>query len=501
MNVLSLIALLVLFIVFAVAATAKFLDRGGARQAMLDFGMPAPLAPLFAALLPVAEGVIAVTLLFPATRHWSAVAAGVLLLTFLLAVGYQLIRGRRPTCNCFGQLHPGRISGWTLARNLALFGLAAALVWPVPQAVVTFSPSFRAAFTPAVVWLLVAVAVLLVGQVLTGRALFALMRQQGRLLVRLDALEAPRAPVPPKPAPALQAAGLPVGARAPEFNLPSLVGETLTLGTLLAPQRPLVLIFVDPDCAPCTALLPQVAAWEQQGGVSFALISRGSVEANQKKVGPHHLATVLRQAEREVSERYRVQATPSAVLVHPDGTVAAPAAAGAVDIARLVESAFASVMSAAPQEASRQMPVPLAVGAAVPQLRLKDLQGRDFSEVHLLGQETFLLFFDPRCGYCRNMLEALKAWEVRRRADAPRLVLISAGSLQENVALELRSTVVLDEISSAMNRFGVPGTPSAVRISAFGRVASPVAVGADEVFALMAPLEPAVQRVGTLSTA
>ena len=50
-----LLAQLVLAGVFAVAALAKLADRRGSRQAMADFGLPAPLATIAAAVLPALE--------------------------------------------------------------------------------------------------------------------------------------------------------------------------------------------------------------------------------------------------------------------------------------------------------------------------------------------------------------------------------------------------------------------------------------------------------------
>jgi hypothetical protein len=117
---------------------------------------------------------------------------------------------------------------------------------------------------------------------LTGESwlLFHLIRQHGRLLLRMDALEARLtagglAPVPSVPS---AVPGLPIGAAAPTFRLAGLYGETLRLDALRAPGKPVVLISGDPDCGPCNALLPEVGRWQREHAaqLTLALMSRGT---------------------------------------------------------------------------------------------------------------------------------------------------------------------------------------------------------------------------------
>jgi hypothetical protein len=69
---------------------------------------------------------------------------------------------------------------------------------------------------------------------------------------------------------------------------------------------------------------------------------------------------------------------------------------------------------------------------------------------------------------------------------APQLLAVSAGTVEANQALGLRSPVVLDQGFSAGRAFGATGTPSAVLVDAQGHMASSVAVGAAAVLALAA---------------
>src|SRR5919202_5388545 len=119
-----LIARLLLALVFVVAGAAKLADRAGSRQAIVDFGVPAWLAPPLGILLPLAELLVAGALIPTASAWGGALGALALLLLFVAGIGINLARGHKPDCHCFGQLHSAP-AGWsTLVRNLLLAALA-----------------------------------------------------------------------------------------------------------------------------------------------------------------------------------------------------------------------------------------------------------------------------------------------------------------------------------------------------------------------------------------
>lgn len=97
-----LIARLLLASVFALAGVAKLADRAGSKQAVVDFGVPAPLASPLAILLPLCELVVAVALIPTPTAWWGAVGALALLLLFVMGIVLNLARGHKPDCHCFG---------------------------------------------------------------------------------------------------------------------------------------------------------------------------------------------------------------------------------------------------------------------------------------------------------------------------------------------------------------------------------------------------------------
>ncbi len=481
MDLLALLARLLLAAVFAVAGAAKLADRAGSRRVAADFGLPAALSAPLGILLPLAELAVAVALIPTASVRWGALGALALLLVFVAGIGANLARGRRPECHCFGQLHSAPAGPKTLARNGALAAVAAFLAWRAWEGEV--GPSALGWVGALSVELLIVAAGLLVLGLVIAQwwFLFGLLRQNGRLLARLGAVEESLAAAGMAPDPSENgsepAHGLPVGSPAPAFGLPDLDGEEVTLGSLRAAGRPVLLLFIDPDCEPCEDLLPEVRAWQEGRAdeLTVAPISRGTPEENRSKASEHGLTGVLLQEGRELSSAYQVYGTPSAVLVGPDGTIASLVAEGAEEVEDLASRAAGEEL------------LPSKIGEPAPEAELQDLSGRDVSLADFFrGEETLVLFWDPGCGFCQGMLADLKKWEQEARPEgAPRLLVVSTGTREANKGMGLSSTVALDRGFFAGRAFGATGTPSAVLVDAEGRVASGVAVGAQEVLGLL----------------
>jgi peroxiredoxin/uncharacterized membrane protein YphA (DoxX/SURF4 family) len=458
-----LTARLFLAAVFAVAGVAKLVDRAGARRSARAFGVPDALAPAFAVLLPAAELICAAALVPARSASWGAAGALILLVLFIAAIVVNMALGRRPDCHCFGQLHSSP-AGWkTLSRNVAL----AAIAWYVGSGFSRTYPSLTLDTTALLVLVVAAQAV--IGAVL----FYQVLRQNGRMLLRLDAIEAQLGLGERKNEPAL--AGLEAGSVAPDFRLARLDGGTATLASLWEDGRSVILFFTEPNCQGCDELLPQVGKWQHEhtDRVTVVPVSRGDVQANRTKARAHNIQGMLLQKDREVADAFRADRTPSALLVTA-GQISSPLALGPDAIRALLKQAT--------------MPPPLKQGDRVPSMRLRDLSGGTTDLAVLGDRSTLLLFWNPACGFCQAMLDDVKAWERDRSNDARELVVISAGSPKANREQGFRSRVLLDSAFNAGSRFGAEGTPSAVLVDEHGRVASEVGVGAKAVFALAGTL-------------
>jgi peroxiredoxin/uncharacterized membrane protein YphA (DoxX/SURF4 family) len=502
-----LAARLLLAGVFLVSGIAKLADRRGSQKAIIDFGLPAALAPTLGLLLPFAELTIAVALVPRLTAWWGALGALVLLVLFVIGISYNLAHGRTPDCHCFGQLHSAPIGWPTLARNGVLVVLSSFVLWfgrPDPG---LSAVSWVGALTPVErvgAFLAAIVFALLAGE---SWLLYHVLRRYGSLLLRVEALETNRTDTGDAiragevgqagPTPT---AGPSVGTIAPPFRLSGLTGGTFTLDTLLAAGKPVVLLFVDPGCGPCTALLPEVARWQHEyaGKLTLALISRGTPEANRLKTAEHKISHVLLQRDREVAQAYQAHGTPSAVLVRSDGMIGSPLSQGADAIRALVAGSIGLPMlktlpAAAVNgnglrggngQATVQPSAELKVGEPVSAFTLPDLTGKSVSLADFRGKHTLVLFWNPGCGFCQRMLEDIKAWEANPPEGAPRLLVVSTGTVEANQAMGLRSPVLLDQNLTVGRTLGASGTPTAVLIDAEGDVASAPAVGAPAVLAL-----------------
>jgi len=466
MNVILLMARLVLAGVFGVAGVAKLADPSGSRKSLSDFGVPGILAWPLGFLLPITELVCALALLPVTSAWWGACGVLALLLLFIAAMSVSLVRGRRPDCHCFGQVHSAPI-GWNLVlRNAALACVAGFIVWQGSgnsgASLLGLSASLTRSET-VTLGLAMAIAILAAFQFW---ALIHLLRQNGRLMLRIEALEN-KAPVPVETPPP----GLPLNSDAPAFSLSDLAGKTVTLDSLSRQGKPILLLFSEPGCSACDEALPEVAQWQREYGDRLLVIpiGRGEAQVNRAKSGKHGLENMLLQVDREVANAYLAGSTPSAVLIR-DAHIASSLALGTDAIRGLVVHAV--------------LPPSVTKGDEIPSLKLADLKGQVMDLAHLRGRRTLILFWNPSCGFCQQMLPDVQAWERNPQKDAPELLIVSAGAPEDIRKQGFRSRVLLDPYFGASQVFNSGGTPSAVLIDEQGRVASEVAVGAQEVLAM-----------------
>ena len=530
MDVVILLIRVALAGVFAVAAVAKLLDLPRAQQTMRAFGVPEPLAQPAGIALPLVELAIAMLLLPVATATGGGVLALLLLLGFIGAVGVNLAQGNRPDCNCFGQLHAAPIGWTTLARNgvlaaLALIAVVSGLAGDPGPSLLGWIGALDAAS-----WLLligvVAIAAATAGVIWL---LTHLMSQNGRLLARLDQIEAAmaaadisvagdedaaadearRAPDLPlrsvngadgaPPPVAMVAAPSPaptVGLRspskpAPPVALPDLDGQTVQLTDFRG--RPTAVLFWRPGCGFCQRMLTELKAWEADpppDAPQLLIVSSEDVASNRAQ---GLRSPIVLDDDYRVLSAFGATGTPSAVLVDAEGHIASGVGVGAAQVFSLLRNESLPPFDAVAtdgeadddeEDDDEALPVP-EIGTPAPPVTLPDLDGALVEVTARHGTPTALIFWDPDCGFCQRLLPELKQWEADPPAGAPDVVLISSGSIEANKAQDVRSLVVIDDDFTAGKAFGADGTPMAILIDGDGRVASELAEGQAEVLALL----------------
>ncbi|MGH2604641.1 MAG: redoxin domain-containing protein, partial [Dehalococcoidia bacterium] len=343
------------------------------------------------------------------TAPWAGWAAVTLLAAFIAGISYNLARGNTPDCHCFGQLQSEPIGPATLIRNgvliaIALFvGIAGFSYGPGPSMVDWVQNMDGLAWVVLIGGLLIIAA--LAGVVWM---LVHLLGQNGRLLVRLDRIEEALADADieigddEEDEDALEE-GLPFGSPAPAFNLSGLHGERMTLDALRAAGNPILLVFTDPNCRPCNALLPDIGKWQRdfRDKLTVALISRGTPEDYLAKSAEHGLTNVLLQTDNEVADAYQSGGTPSGLLVRADGMIGSGLAPGGDAIRKLVTQAVENKVPI-PIKAARKpvpAPAPLAsadkIGNPAPDVELPNLTGETVKLADFKGTPTAVLFWNP----------------------------------------------------------------------------------------------------------
>jgi peroxiredoxin/uncharacterized membrane protein YphA (DoxX/SURF4 family) len=340
MALVSVAIRLVLACTFSVAGLTKLADPKRTRQGIREFGVPGWAAKSVGFLLPLAELAVATCLVPASTVLLGSSAALILLFSFITGISINLARGRSPSCNCFGQVHSEPIGWSTLIRNCVLASGAGVVYLQGRNGLrVSVMAWTNGLSNSETVESILGVSVLLI--LTQGWLTLYLLRQKQSLILRIDAIEKKFTKASAANPSVAESTGLPIGSPAPSFELRALYGgASLKLDALLSEGRPLLLVFLDPDCGPCVTLLPDLLDWEQeQAFLTVALVSRGSEKANRARIQAHWFKYVLLQQDREVAAAYQVNGTPAAVLIGTDRLIASFVAMGSEEIANLIPSA------------------------------------------------------------------------------------------------------------------------------------------------------------------
>jgi len=371
-----------------------------------------------------------------------------------------------------------------------------------------------------------------------------LLRQNGRILLRLDELE--KRPNEVEFGGEDEREGLPLGSDAPEFELPGLAGERKSLTQFRG--QPLLLLFFNPACGFCRDLLPKLAglslrssrreeaqteipppkseidqslvtsaaaSGENTGRNSFVLIiSSGDAGTNRQLFNEHQLSCpVLLQKEAEVAATYKANGTPSGYLISAEGGIASELAIGAEAVLKLLErkvetgrtnaemdDGLLSSNGAAREERrvdrfknrslarSKIKRDGLKAGTPAPDFRLPRLDGRgELALSDLRGRRVLLAFSSPSCGPCNALAPELEKFH--RQHPELEVVMMSKGEPKENRAKlkghGLTFTVVLQQQWEISRRYGMFATPIAYLLDEQGVIAADVAVGVEPILALL----------------
>lgn len=333
-------------------------------------------------------------------------------------------------------------------------------------------------------WLVVAG----VGLGVAGLSWFSvqLLTQQGRLLLRIERLEA-----------SLAEAGIPLSAAmdgvAPgtqlDLELPDLDGQRHTLHEHSG--RRVLLVNWAPDCSFCDMVAPDLAEAQpllRARQVDVVLVSRGDREANTDLLEHHALAAPVLLADEPV-EGFAGVGTPAAYLLDEHGAVASPLVVGAdnvAELAREVTGRKRRLATEKPLTESKLERNGIPPGTPAPAFTLPDLDGGQVALDDHAGKRRLVVFSDPHCEPCMELAPSLAR---AARAGVPAIVMVSRGDPAENREkrdrFALAFPIGLQRSWEVSRQYGIFSTPVAFLVDEEGVIAQPVAIGPDAIIHLI----------------
>jgi peroxiredoxin len=332
---------------------------------------------------------------------------------------------------------------------------------------------------------------------------YQLVRQNGRMLLRLESLEQQlvqlrAAPVPAPSQASAMPSGLPVGSEAPEFELPALSGGRKKLADFRGKR--VLLTFFNPHCGFCVQMAEGLAALPTDGadGKPIPLVvSTGDAEENRNFFAEHGIrCPVLLQKEMEVASRYQAAGTPMGYLIDEEGRIASELATGAQALLELVDAPSPRAPGTNGKKEhkgnrslseSRIQRNGLAAGTPAPNFTLPRLDGGELSLDEYRGRKVLLVFSDPNCGPCQALVPQLE--RAHSRGGNVQILMVSRGDVEANRAKAaehgLTLPIVLQKQWEISRQYAMFATPIAYLIDEEGIIASDVATGAEPILALL----------------
>jgi peroxiredoxin len=326
--------------------------------------------------------------------------------------------------------------------------------------------------------------------------LYQIVKQQGRIILRLDALEQGTAPA--------QDQGLKVGTTFPSFSFEDFAGRGSSLEDFH--RKRVLLVHWNPECGFCDLIasdLARIHAELEERNCQLLLLAYGNRDANRKLAEEHSLrCPILLYGDRKPPAPFQNLGTPSACLLDSDGHVLKPVAIGSEEVPALAEQALRLSFTdeeVAPESGAKRLPgeKPLSAsrivrnglkaGTPAPRFSLPEVSGGTVSLDDFRGRRMLLVFSDPHCGPCDELAPTLARFDQEHGKDLA-LVMVGRGNAEENRGKAeqygIQFPVVIQDKWRLSKEYGIFSTPVAFLIDEQGVIAKDVAIGPNAILDL-----------------
>lgn len=291
-------------------------------------------------------------------------------------------------------------------------------------------------------------------------------------------------------------AGLSVGTPVPPFELSDFTGRIVHLEDFSGQE--VFLIHWSPRCDFCTLIAPDLSRAQadfRKRDVALVLVSQGDVESNRRIAQEYGLdCPILLQSAAKPVEVFRGVGTPVAYLLDGQGRVARSVAVGAEQVRTMTAEVVTAPSSQKrlpterPLSESRLVREGLRAGTPAPSFSLPDIHGQTVSLQDYRGRQVLLVFTDPGCGPCDELVPHLTRLH-RQHGDARMvIVMVSRGDPTENRRMArahgVEFPVALQRWWELSKQYGIFATPVAFLVGEDGILQRNVARGVHEIRAL-----------------
>jgi hypothetical protein len=341
-------------------------------------------------------------------------------------------------------------------------------------------------FTPAYIFtLLLGIWVLsLAGCIALGIFSYRLIVDRGRLLLRLERLMT-------RPSVA-HVGGLAKGAYLSDVALPLLSQatsqpreEVALSDVITSAGQPQLLVFLDSECLYSRALVRELQA-NMPRPERPAIIAVIGGDPTDPQALPADFGVLFHDPYRQAAPLYGVQATPAGYLVTPTRHTASALQVGPEALLHVALTGSARDLPSnplpttpIPRNTDRNLP-PLAAGDAAPDLALTSVEGAPWFLADQRGDPLTLLFVDPDCPPCQEVLEQYASCT---RAG---IVVISQGPADELInamsAAFSGATLLLQTRREATHAFRMLETPALYEVDDAGMISAGPIIGRQHVF-------------------